>query len=111
MGCGRNGRRQTATDLPIRSIVQRPARRAGLFVNERVDIYDIDNGKRFSTYVIEASVGSGTVGLNGAAARLAMVGNKVMIIVVYAGFDAAEAAGFRPRVVLVDENNRVMSAG
>lgn len=78
---------------------------AGFLVNERVDIYNIDTGARFSTYVIEAPAGSGVIGLNGAAARLAMVGDKV-IIVAYAGFDDDEARKFQPRVVIVDENNR-----
>lgn len=78
---------------------------AGFILNERVDIYNIDTGARFSTYVIEAPKGSGTIGLNGAAARLAMKGDKV-IIVAYAGFDEAEARAFKPRVVLVDEQNR-----
>ncbi|MBR1301123.1 aspartate 1-decarboxylase [Bradyrhizobium sp. AUGA SZCCT0042] len=83
---------------------------AGFLVNERVDVYDIDNGKRFSTYAIEAPAGSGTIGLTCAAARLAMVGDKG-IIVAYAGFAVAEATAFRPCVVLVDDNNRVISAG
>ncbi|TKV77169.1 aspartate 1-decarboxylase [Bradyrhizobium elkanii] len=78
---------------------------AGFLINERVDIYNIDTGARFSTYVIEAPAGSGTIGLNGAAARLAMAGDKV-IIVAYAGFDADEARKFHPRVVLVDDKNR-----
>ncbi|HEX7935084.1 MAG TPA: aspartate 1-decarboxylase [Paraburkholderia sp.] len=83
---------------------------AGFLINERVDIYNIDTGARFSTYVIEAPAGSGTIGLNGAAARLAMAGDKV-IIVAYAGFDAEEARRFRPRVVMVDEKNRRAEAG
>src|SRR5438128_745579 len=78
---------------------------AGFVINERVDIYNIDNGARFSTYVIEAPAGSGTIGLNGAAARQAMVGDKV-IIVAYANFDGDEARKFQPRVVLVNEQNR-----
>jgi len=78
---------------------------AGFLINERVDIYNIDTGARFSTYVIEAPAGSGIIGLNGAAARLAMMGDKV-IIVAYANFDEAEARQFKPRVVLVDEKNR-----
>lgn len=78
---------------------------AGFLVNERVDIYNIDTGARFSTYVIEAPAGSGAIGLNGAAARLAMVGDKV-IIVAYASFDNDEARRFKPRVVIVDEHNR-----
>ena len=78
---------------------------AGFLINERVDIYNIDNGARFSTYVIEAPAGSGTIGLNGAAARQAMVGDKV-IIAAYANFDGDEARKFQPRVVLVNEQNR-----
>jgi aspartate 1-decarboxylase len=78
---------------------------AGFLINERVDIYNIDTGARFSTYVIEAPAGSGIIGLNGAAARLAMMGDKV-IIVAYASFDETEAKQFQPRVVLVDEKNR-----
>ena len=83
---------------------------AGFLINERVDIYNIDTGARFSTYVIEGAAGSGVIGLNGAAARLAMVGDKV-IIVAYAGFDADEARRFQPRVVMVDEKNRQVEAG
>lgn len=77
---------------------------AGFLINERVDIYNIDTGARFSTYVIEAPAGSGIIGLNGAAARLAMTGDKV-IIVAYASFDETEAKAFKPKVVLVDERN------
>lgn len=80
---------------------------AGFLLNERVDIYNIDTGARFSTYVIEAPAGSGIVGLNGAAARLAMAGDKV-IIVAYANFDEAEARRFQPRVVMVDEKNQIV---
>ncbi len=68
---------------------------------------NIDTGARFATYVIEAPKGSGTIGLNGAAARLAMVGDKV-IIVAYAAFEEVEARTFTPRVVLVDDENRIL---
>lgn len=78
---------------------------AGFLVNERVDIYNIDTGARFSTYVIEGQAGSGVIGLNGAAARLAMTGDKI-IIVAYASFDSNEVCKFQPRVVLVDEKNQ-----
>lgn len=80
---------------------------AGLLINERVEIFNIDTGARFATYVIEAPRGSGMIGLNGAAARLAMPGDKV-IIVAYAAFDEAEAKTFRPRVVRVDRENRIL---
>lgn len=80
---------------------------AGLLINERVEIYNIDTGARFATYVIEAPRASGIIGLNGAAARLAMPGDKI-IIVAYACFDEAEAKTFRPRVVRVDRENRIL---
>lgn len=80
---------------------------AGFLINERVEIYNIETGARFATYVIEAPQGSGMIGLNGAAARLAMTGDKV-IIVAYASFEEAEAKVFRPRVVLVDRENRIL---
>src|SRR5216683_1056683 len=70
---------------------------AGMLVNERVEIYNIDTGARFATYVIEAPAGSGRIELNGAAARLAMVGDRV-IIVAYALFEESEAASYRPKV-------------
>jgi aspartate 1-decarboxylase len=82
---------------------------AGFFLNERVDIYNISNGARFSTYVIPAPEGSGEIGLNGAAARLAMPGDLV-IIVAYAQMSEADARTFTPRVVLVDEHNHAQPA-
>lgn len=81
---------------------------AGFLINERVEIYNFDTGARFATYVIPAPRGSGIIGLNGAAARLAMPGDKV-IIVAYASLDEAEAKSFKPRVVLVDRENRILS--
>jgi aspartate 1-decarboxylase len=102
--------RVTGADLNYEgsiSIDQQLIEAAGFLVNERVDIYNIDNGARFSTYVIVAPKGSGEIGLNGAAARLAMVGDRV-IIVAYAQMDEAEARTFTPRVVLVDEHNRAL---
>jgi aspartate 1-decarboxylase len=80
---------------------------AGFLANERVDVYDIDNGARFSTYVIAAPPGSRTIGLNGAAARLAMVGDRI-IIVAYANLEIEEARSFRPTVVIVDDQNKRM---
>lgn len=79
----------------------------GFLINERVEIYNIDTGARFATYMIEAPKGSGMIGLNGAAARLAMIGDKV-IVVAYASFDEVEAGTFRPRILLGDEENRIL---
>ncbi|WP_027515836.1 aspartate 1-decarboxylase [Bradyrhizobium sp. WSM1417] len=80
---------------------------AGLLFNERVEIYNIETGARFATYVIDAPRASGIIALNGAAARLAMPGEKV-VIVAYACFDEAETETFKPRVVLVDRDNRIL---
>lgn len=81
---------------------------AGFLAHERVEIFNIDTGARFTTYVIDAPHGSGIIDLHGAAARLAMPGDKI-IIVAYACFDEAEARLFTPRVVLVDRDNRILT--
>jgi len=70
-----------------------------------VDVLNINNGQRFTTYAIAAPAGSGTIGINGAAARLAQKGDLV-IIVAYARMEEAEAKSFVPRVLLVDGHNR-----
>lgn len=77
---------------------------SGLLINERVEIYNIDNGERFATYVIEGKKGSGVIGLNGAAARKACVGDK-LIICAYAQMDEAEAKKHEPTIVLVGAKN------
>lgn len=77
----------------------------GMQVFERVEIFNINNGARFSTYIILGKRGSGEIGINGAAARLAHKGDKV-IIVNYGMLDEAEFAAHQPRVVIVDDHNR-----
>ena len=79
--------------------------RAGILPHEQVDVLNINNGERFTTYAIAAPAGSGTIGINGAAARRAQKGDLV-IIVAYARMDEAEARSFQPRVLLVDSNNK-----
>ena len=79
---------------------------AGLVPHERVDIYNITNGERLSTYVIVAPEGSGKIGLNGAAARRAARGDKV-IIAAYAQMSQEEAEAHRPTVLLIDDDYRV----
>ena len=79
--------------------------RAGILPYEQVDVLNINNGQRFTTYAISAPAGSGTIGINGAAARLASTGDLV-IIVAYARMEEAEAKSFSPRVLLVDAANR-----
>lgn len=79
---------------------------SGIFLHEKVDVLNINNGERFTTYVIAAEAGSGAIQVNGAAARLVQVGDSV-IIVAYAAMDVEEAKKFQPKVILVDEKNRV----
>src|SRR5260370_36836121 len=79
------------------------------FSSTCVDIYNIDTGARFSTYVIEAAAGSGIIGLNGAAARLAMGGDKV-IIGAFAKFRDPEARSLQPPLVLLHEANQEIQA-
>jgi len=74
---------------------------------ERVDILNINNGARFSTYVIEGEPGSGIIGLNGAAARLAVTSDLV-IIVSYATMSDEEARKAQPIVVHVDSKNSIV---
>ena len=79
--------------------------RSGILPHEQVDVLNINNGERFTTYALAAPAGSGTIGINGAAARLAQKGDLV-IIVAYARMEEAEARSFTPRVLVVDTNNR-----
>lgn len=82
---------------------------AGIRVYEKVAIVNINNGARLETYTIRGERGSGTICLNGAAARLGHAGDKI-IIITYALCDAAEVpADYEPRVVHVDESNRIRS--
>ena len=82
---------------------------SGILPNQYIEIYNIANGARFSTYAIRAPRGSGKISLNGAAARLGTVGD-LLIICAYSGYDEAEVARHQPVVVLVDEHNRPRSA-
>lgn len=76
-------------------------------VNQKVEILDINNGERFSTYVIEGEKNSGVICLNGAAARKVQKGDKV-IIVAYAILDEKEQQTFTPKIVHVDDKNRIV---
>jgi aspartate 1-decarboxylase len=78
---------------------------ADLWENEKVQVVNINNGARLETYVIPGPRGSGVICLNGAAARHAQPGDKV-IIISYALMTEEEAREYRPRIVLMDEGNR-----
>jgi aspartate 1-decarboxylase len=80
---------------------------AGLVENERIDIWNINNGERFSTYAIKGERGTGMISLNGSAARRAHLGDLV-IIAAFAMIDEKEReAGWTPKLVFVDENNKI----
>lgn len=79
---------------------------AGVARFEKIDVYNISNGQRFSTYAIPGERGSGIIGLNGAAARLGSVGDLV-IIVSYIHLTEDEVNKHEPVIVLADEQNRI----
>src|SRR5690349_16624548 len=79
---------------------------ADLMEYEQVHVVNVNNGARFETYVIAGEAGSGQICLNGAAARLAHPGDKV-IIISYGQYDAAELQEYRPVFIFVDDENRI----
>lgn len=78
----------------------------GLYPYEKVQVVDVDNGARLETYVIPAEGSTGEICLNGAAARLVNVGDKV-IIISYCMLSEEEIAKFKPIVVFVDDDNKI----
>jgi aspartate 1-decarboxylase len=82
---------------------------AGILPYERVQVVDVENGARLETYTIPGTPGKGEIQLNGAAARLVAVGDHV-IIMAYALMSDDEAAAYRPKVVLVGEDNTIKRA-
>ena len=79
---------------------------ADILPYEQVQVLDINNGARFETYAIEAEPGSGEIGIQGAAARLVSVGDKV-IILSYCQVEEEQARNFAPKLVYVDERNAI----
>lgn len=79
---------------------------AGLIENEKVEVLNLNNGNRLETYVIKGKAASGIICLNGPAARGACVGDEV-IVVAYALAEEKEAGSIKPKVVKVDERNRI----
>jgi aspartate 1-decarboxylase len=79
---------------------------AGMREFEKIDIYNVTNGERFYTYVILAEAGSGTFSMNGAAARKVQVGDRV-IIATYGYFNDTELVDHKPKLVYLNENNKV----
>src|SRR5215469_17764635 len=80
---------------------------SGLLPNEAVLVADTENGNRFETYVIAGEPGSGVIGINGAAARLSKIGNRV-IVMSFVHATPQEAAQHHARVVIVDAKNKAI---
>jgi aspartate 1-decarboxylase len=79
---------------------------ADMRVGQRVDIVNINNGERFSTYLIAGERGKGEMCLNGAAARKVHIGDKI-IVIAYAQMDKEEADSYKPKIVIVDDDNSI----
>lgn len=80
---------------------------AGIQEYEQIHIYNMKNGERFTTYAIRAEAGSGVISVNGAAAHKARVGDRV-IIATYCQMEAAAGRAFKPRLIYLDERNRIV---
>lgn len=101
--------RATVTDANLNyvgsiTIDEELIRAANLHVGQKVDIVNVNNGERLSTYVIKGEPKSGKICLNGAAARKVHIGD-IIIIIAYASMELDEAKDFKPAVVFVDEKN------
>ena len=83
---------------------------AGILEYQQIDIYNVNNGERFTTYAIRGQRGSGMISVNGAAARKAQVGD-ILIIAAYAVLNESELDAFQPRLVYVDAQNRIRRQG
>jgi aspartate 1-decarboxylase len=83
---------------------------AGIHEYEQIQIYNVTNGERFTTYAIQAEAGSRVISVNGAAAHKAAPGDRV-IICAYAVLDADEMKQFKPSLVYLDEANRIIRTG
>jgi aspartate 1-decarboxylase len=84
--------------------------KAGIREYEQIQIYNVNNGARFTTYAIRAQEGSGIVSINGAAARHAAV-NDIIIICAYAILNQAELLNYQPTLIYVDAQNKIVRTG
>jgi aspartate 1-decarboxylase len=101
----------TSSDLTYEGSISIDAdllRASGILPHEQVDVLNINNGARFTTYAIAAEAGSHEIVVNGAAARLVQKGD-VVIICAFASMTAQEAAEHHPTVILLDEHNHIKS--
>lgn len=103
--------RATVTDANLNyigsiTIDQQLLDASAMRVGQKVEILNINNGERFSTYIIKGEPGKGEICLNGAAARKVQVDDKI-IVVAYAQYDESELDGYEPKVVMVDDHNKI----
>ena len=82
---------------------------ADMRVGQKIDIVNINNGERFSTYIISGERGKRDICLNGAAARKVHKGDKI-IIIAYASMDVKEADAYKPKIVILDDDNGIEQA-
>jgi len=82
-------------------------KKANMRVGQKIDIVNINNGERFSTYIIPGESGKGDICLNGAAARKVHKGDKI-IIIAYAEIDINEADSLKPKIVILDDDNEIV---
>ena len=80
---------------------------AGIHEYEQIQIYNLNNGERFTTYAIQAEAGSGVISINGAAAHKANKGDRI-IICCYARLSESEVANFKPKLVYLDSANQII---
>lgn len=105
-----HGARVTRTDIDYEGSLGIPEdmiEACGLYVNEKIDVYNVSNGERFSTYVIKEPASSGNFFVNGAAAHKAKKGDKI-IVASYAHIDEKEIRTHKPSVIRLDENNKIV---
>jgi len=82
---------------------------AQMRIGQKIDIVNVNNGERFSTYIIAGERGSRDMCLNGAAARKVHVGDKI-IVIAYAQMDEKEADTYKPKIVILDDDNAIAQA-
>ena len=80
---------------------------AGMRVGQKVDIVNVNNGERFSTYIIPGKRGKKEICLNGAAARKVAIGDKI-IIIAYTELTSKEADEYKPKIVILDDDNEIV---
>jgi aspartate 1-decarboxylase len=82
---------------------------ADMCVGQKIDIVNVNNGERFSTYIIAGDAGKGDICLNGAAARKVHKGDKI-IIIAYASMSREEADSYKPKIVILEDDNSIAQA-